>query len=120
MHCDPWNNIPAAEMSPRIQNGVLMWYEGDTFTADITLYLTDQDGEVVTIPDDATVVVRFVDASNDTAKEFSFTNIEENTVSLEFDATCSALFPRGEYRYDLYFTADNRTTLISKNRVVVE
>lgn len=114
------NNIPAAELSPRIKNGVLMWYEGDTFTLDLHLELFDQDDEPVVIPSSATIMVAFLDDQRDTVKEFTFTDIEDNNISMVFDSTVTALFPAGFYTYDLYYTAADRTTLINENEVVVE
>ena len=35
------NNLPRADLSPRIVNGVLKWYEGDTFSLQIDLELED-------------------------------------------------------------------------------
>lgn len=114
------NNIPAAELSPRIKNGVLMWYEGDTFTLDLELKLIDQDDEPVVIPSSATVKVVFLNEQRNTVKEFTFADIEDNNISMVFDATVTALFPAGCYTYDLCYTAGDRTTLINENEVVVE
>ena len=55
------SNLPNAEQSPRVVNGVIKWYEGDTFTMDLGLGLTDQDGEAVTLNAADTVKVTFRD-----------------------------------------------------------
>lgn len=113
-------NIPNAQVSPRIVNGVLKWYEGDTFEIQLTLELTDQDGEQVIIGASDTVRIVFLNECREQVKEFSFTNVQNNTVTLEFDATATALFPRGKYTYDVYYSAANRTTLCNENEAVVE
>lgn len=113
-------NIPNARISPRIDTGVLKWYEGDTFELQLELELTDQDGEAVIIQPTDTVRILFLDECRETVKEFSFTNVQNNTVTLEFDATATALFPRGKYTYDVYYSAANRTTLCNENEVIVE
>ena len=35
------SNLPNAEQSPRVVNGVIKWYEGDTFDLTIGLDLED-------------------------------------------------------------------------------
>ena len=43
------NTIPGARVSPRIANGCICWYEGDTFSLRLRLELEDQDGADVAI-----------------------------------------------------------------------
>ena len=93
-------NLPNAEISPRIASGVLKWYEGDTFNIDLKINLKDQDGEPVAIKSSDTVNVVFVDCCEKLVKEFTCTNIQNNTITLDFDATCSALFRKGKDTYD--------------------
>lgn len=114
------NNIPNAEASPRVVNGVLLWYEYDTFDLQVEIDLTDQDGEKVNIGPEDTVRVVFLDRSLDVVKEFEFTDIQDNIVTLDFDAACSALFPKGSYTYDVYYKYADRTTICKNNKVVVE
>lgn len=114
------SNLPSAEMSPRIVNGVIKWYQGDTFDLQLTFDLEDQDGEPITIAQTDTVNIVFKDKSLKTVKEFTFTNISNNTVTMDFDATCTALFGSGIYTYDIYYTGTERTTLGNNNKVVVE
>lgn len=113
-------NIPNAEPSPRVVNGVLKWYEGDTFDLDLEIKLEDQDGEPITIGASDTVKVVFRDSARNIVKEFSFTGISGNTVTLDFDSTCTALFPKGCYTYDVYYTGADRTTVANDNKAVVE
>ena len=113
-------NIPNAEMSPRIVNGVLKWYEGDTFELVLELDLTDQDGEAIIIGASDTVRIVFLDECREQVKEFSFTNVQNNTVTLEFDSTATALFGKGRYSYDVYLSSNARVTLANDNEVVVE
>jgi len=114
------SNLPNAEQSPRIVNGVLRWYESDTFELQLVLELEDQDGDPITIAATDTVKIVFRDKTNTIVKEFTFTNISNNTVTMDFDATCTALFPRGNYQYDVYLTQSERTTIANDNKVVVE
>ena len=114
------SNLPSAEQSPRVVNGVIKWYEGDTFTMDLGLGLTDQDGEAVTLNAADTVKVTFRDKGENVVKEFSFTNVSKDTVTLDFNAAVTALFPKGRYTYDVDDTHGYRTTIAHNNKVVVE
>lgn len=114
------SNLPNAEQSPRVVNGVIRWYQGDTFDLDLALSLVDQDGAPITIAASHTVKVTFRDKSQNLIKEFTFSNISNNTVTLAFDAECTALFPKGQYTYDVCIAHDKRTTIANDNKVVVE
>ena len=53
------NVIPAARVSPRIANGCICWYEGDTFSLRLRLELEDQDGAAVTVGASDSVKITF-------------------------------------------------------------
>ena len=114
------SNLPNAEQSPRVVNGVIRWYQGDTFDLDLVLDIVDQDGAPITIAASHTVKVTFRDKSQNLIKEFTFSNISNNTVTLAFDAECTALFPKGQYTYDVCIAHDKRTTIANENKAVVE
>ncbi len=114
------NNMQKANLSPRIVNGVLRWYEGNTFKLQLELELVDQDGEPVSIADTDSVEVKFRDKRKDVIKEFVFEHIEDNIISLDFDAECTALFPAGKYTFDLDYIGENRVTLINDSPAQVD
>lgn len=114
------NTIPGARVSPRIANGCICWYEGDTFSLRLRMELEDQDGADVTIGQTDTIKVTFYDWTRKAVQEFSFTGADENTVTLAFTDEVTAKFPRGIYRYDILYTHGNRTTLASGNIARVE
>lgn len=114
------HNIPNAEMSPRVVNGVIRWYVGDTFELQVNLDLKDQDGEEIIIQSGQTVEFRFLDKQLHLVKSFVFDNVENNKVILDFDEDVTALFPKGNYTYDIYYDGAKRTTLADDNKVVVE
>lgn len=113
-------NIPNAEISPRIVNGVIRWYQGDTFDIQLTIELEDQDGEPVIIGADDTVKIIFENARLVPVKTFTFTNVQENTVVMTFDDEAAALFPKGNYTYDVRLEGAGKTTIANDNKVVVE
>lgn len=112
--------IPGAYASPRISNGVLCWYAGDTFSIVIQADLTDQDGEAVDIGTTDTVKITFRDDTRAEVYSKTWTGVENNQVTLVVDATVSAKFPKGRYTYDVEFSHGDRTTLARDNKVRVE
>ena len=74
--------IPGAYPSPRIDKGVLRWYEGDTFEITLHFELQDQDGEDVTMGTTDSVSVEFLDDTRQTVHTFSFDSVEDNRVKL--------------------------------------
>ena len=114
------SNIPSAKRSPRLVNGVIYWYEGDTFDITIKINLMDQDGEPIDISGSDTVAVVIKNVRREDVKTFTFTGIDDNRVTLEFDDTATALFRKGKYTYDIYYNGEKRTTLADENVMVVE
>ena len=110
--------IPSARLSPRIENGVLHWYQGDRFSLCLVLQLQDQDGETVEIkPASDQVEVRFFDAQRQLVQAFLFggeegEGITDNRLTLSFDSDVTALFPRGDYHYDVIYTGGSRTVTL--------
>lgn len=114
------SELPSAKQSPRIVNGVLRFFERDTFDLNLELELTDQDGTPITIQSTDTIKIVFTDKTNAVIKEFDFTGATNNTVTLDFDTACTALFKKGEYHYDLYYTGSERTTIAKSNVCMVD
>ena len=124
-------NLPAGRESPRIENGVLYWYAGDTFTLNLELSLEDQDGTKLTVNNETDdVTVTFYNDRRERVKAFSYGKAEEgeandgaitgNVVSLVFDKNVSALFPKGSYHYDVVYQSTWRRTLARENPAVAE
>lgn len=112
--------IPGAYPSPRIDKGVLRWYEGDTFEIVLKFELQDQDGEDVTMGASDSVEITFLDDTRQTVHTFSFAKVEDDQVKLKFDAEVSAKFSKGKYTYDVRYAHGDKTTLARGNRAFVE
>lgn len=110
-------NIPSAKQSPRIVDGVLMWYCGDTFSLSLKLNLTDQNGAKIDAVGSIECV--FFDNCHNKVSEFVLTP-NENTVTLDFTTDVTKRFPEGEYTYDIHYNGAHRTTIANNNKVVVE
>ena len=121
------SEIPKAKLSPRNVNGVLKFYEGDTFTCYLTLELTDQSGAPVILDgSESEVKFCFYDSKNRLVKEFVFGGeaggeINENKMNLDFDCETTALFHRGKYTYDCALECGGkRITLVSGALLAVD
>lgn len=116
--------IPAAEVSPQNDSGIIKFYEGNTFELHLELDLRDQDKEPI-IFDNATdtLVITFKDKRKQPVKTFSFggedEQITDNVAVLTFDTETTALFPKGFYTYDGDFTNTERRVTIIKNAPLV-
>lgn len=117
--------IPNAKRSPRIENGVLYWYEGDTFSINLKINLSDQDEEPIVIDGTTDFVeVEFINDRREIVKSFFFgkdtgNDIVDNSIDLVFDDTVTALFTKGRYKYNVFFNGENRTTIADNNVAVV-
>lgn len=115
-------NLRRAKVSPRVENGNLFWYEGDTFALTIRLELKDLTGRKIDLTADDQLELVIRDCREDRVLGFSFTGetLETGTVTLEMDKDKTALLPAGKYTYDVYLTHGDRVTLAKKNRIDVE
>ena len=112
--------IPGAYASPRVHNGVLCWYAGDTFAIVLKIELEDQDGAAVEIGQTDSVKLTFRDEAREEVYSEMFENVEGNQITLAVDAEVSAKFPKGRYSYDVEFSHGDRTTLARDNKIRVE
>lgn len=112
--------LPSANPSPRIVGGVIKWYEGDTFDLQLLLELLDQDGETVTVAADHRLELVFRNKRRETVHTMEFTEIENNCVTLDFNESVSAKFPKGEYTYDVILEGAERKTLANDAPLLVE
>lgn len=137
--------LKPAPLSPRMDNGILKWFDGDTFTIQMVLSLVgngyDEEGNpvkdapIALDPSDQ-VVVTFYDCHKKLVHVFVVTNIPNkpsqegyNTVNLVFDQDVSYKFPRGRYTYCMKIIRKlangskqdiDITTLCAHNKVEVE
>ena len=110
--------IRPARPSPRIEDGVICWYEGDEFEIGFDLSLTDADGEPIILDDRDTVTVEIRKWRGEAIKGFSLPG--SNYITLVFDKETTALFPKGSYFYDISIDGTYRTTVVNDNRIIVE
>lgn len=113
--------IPNAAPSPRVENGVLRWYAGDTFTLGLELEILDQDGETVEIGTGDTLTVDFFDAYRGKVYTVSLdAEALSGSPEIEIGTEVTAKFPAGAYRYNMILTHGGKTTVVKGNQILVE
>lgn len=113
--------IEGAKPSPRILNGNIYWYEGDTFSFPIVIDIFDELGYKKKLAEGETVALNFF---NSAGTMMFFKNVaiaENNTIQFEITDTETVNFPAGRYRMNiLYGSIDGRETIADDVRIVVE
>lgn len=110
--------IRPARPSPRIEDGVICWYEGDEFEIGFDLSLTDADGEPIILDDRDTVTVEIRKWRGEAIKGFSLPG--SNYITLVFNKETTSLFKKGDYFYDIRITGAYKTTIVNDCRICVE
>ena len=105
---------------PRISGGVLKWYAGDVFDLQVHLALTDESGSDITLQTEDTVTFLFRNCCREPVYELTFTDITDNIVVVRFTEPVTALFPKGEYTYDVIYCGAVRRTLAYNAPIRVE
>lgn len=115
------NLASRTKQSPRFEENVICFYEGDTFDLELNLEL-ERDGEPIEIQPEDTVTIEF--KKDDITKvnpvlTLEYTNIQDGKIVVNFDSDTTSKFTRGRYTYKLKFNSEYVTTLIASNRIVV-
>ena len=103
--------------TPYIRDGTIVWSEGDIFTLTFGLDLKDTDGETVILGDNSTVTVSIRRLNGEMVKEFTVPG--GDSIVLDFDKETTALFTKGQYRYDITVNNDYRVTVVNDQRMIV-
>lgn len=117
------NFLPNAKLSPRVNNGVLYWYDGDMFDITFVFDMALNNGTPVNATSKDTIDIIFYDHCGDVVVEKTFTgsDIVDSGVTIKFDAATTALFPEGEYTYDIDYTSGKyKCSLVESNQIFVE
>ena len=112
--------LPEAAASPRIVGGVLKWYAGDTFRLRVEIAAVDQNGNPIEIRAGQSVEFIFYDHRGREVCRALFTDVENNSVTFVLDETASAMFPAGDYSYDVVYNGFARKTLVHSGPICVE
>lgn len=115
----------SAQQSPRINNGVIYWYQGDTFTLTFAIDLTN-DTTIFNNTDRVTIEFFTHGRTSLLHLEYAegqFQRINDKYIEfdVEIDEERTSLFARGRYNYDMIHTAgEDITTIVSKGGIIVE
>lgn len=115
-------DIKPAKASPRVDKEVLKWYVGDTFSIEWLIQLYKDETHLILDENDEIVFNFFTRDEKQLIHTFSFTNIQEETVCLDFTEEVSNKFPVGRYIYCAKFIDHDGTTvtIFAKKLVEVE
>lgn len=116
------NRIRHARPSPRVENGGLFWYEGDTFRLWLGLEIRDGTGLQVHLTPEDSLEVEFRDVRRDRVESIRFSGeaLALGGAEIQMDETRTARFPKGAYTYDVILTHGERITLAKNNPITVE
>ena len=113
-------NVPAAKQSPRVEDGVIKWYQGDTFKIKFIVTIKDKETqEVIPLQNGDVITITFVNHGTH-IKVYSFTEFEDNSFELFVNDTDTLLFKKGTYRYKITHFRDYNRTIVDDNLCVVE
>ena len=105
--------------SPRVENSVLKWYYGDAFDIKWSIALT-KDGEPLPYDPDDELIFTFFTKDKRLVLEFTFDNIQDNTVVLTFTEEYSRLFTPGSYYYCIKYNEGCVSTLYANRKIEVD
>lgn len=105
--------------SPRFENGELHYFVGDTFTLELKLNVK-KDGEEISILPTERVILAFY-KSGILLEEKTFSNVQNNTIEIHWDAATTAKFRKGNYVGRVIFEQeDYKRTILNDFGVCVE
>lgn len=133
--------LPAGPLSPRVDNGVITFVQGDTFELTLELDMCDADGEPI-ILDGGTFWVTIKSPREGVVKVWEITDFTQPEIGdlqnavffpIQFDAALAAMMYKGKYTYTISYdythvydpeddTANKsgRATMIYRNMIIVE
>ncbi len=112
--------IKGGVLSPMIEDGVLYWCRGDTFSLTLILDLFAM-GEKCALSTEDEIEVSFYDKSDWCVKRFSSNAENDNRITLNFDEETSSAFDKGRYLYNVCVLSRDgvRQTVAHGNTAVV-
>lgn len=112
--------IKCAEQSPRVcDDGTIRWYEGDTFDLKFELTFIDDDGNVITPSPTDKLSICFRNSYGQIVYETEMVGAS-NSLKVNMNEELTKKFKVGSYIYCVRKKTDYITTIMRKNRVVVE
>jgi hypothetical protein len=111
--------IKCAERSPRIEeDGSIRWYEGDTFMLEFMFKFSNEDGTEIPAKSTDVIEFDFINYAGQSVHNCIFEGT--NSVIINMDEITTKKFKRGTYRYNVRRNSKFITTIMDKNKVVVE
>jgi len=114
--------LKPAKSSPRLENNILKWYLNDSFSIEWSFSLTWDEEPYMLDENDELIFSFFKFLEKEPVHTFSFTNVQDNSVSLDFTEEISKKFTPGVYTYCVKLNTHDGpiVTLYAKQRAEVE
>ena len=111
--------LKCAKNSPRVcEDGSIRWYAGDTFNLEFDITFTDDDDNILEIKPTDKITICFRDAYGKLV--FESETVGTNILNVNIDAETTQKFKQGIYTCCIRLCSNFVTTVIRKNKVVVE
>lgn len=109
-----------AKISPRLEDGKIYWYQGNTFAIKLKFDILENQVEKILSATDQIIVNFRPKFKPEIILTMSFVNIIDNTITIQIDREKTQIFEVGAYLIGATLNGDNITTLIPFNDVIVE
>ena len=110
-------NLLYENISPRNDNGILVWNEGETFTVPITLEIEDFEGNEYNISEKDTLLLTIKKDRRNVECLYTrtYTNIKENMILFTVDDKLTKILRRGSYILRATLNSGNQNYVVINN-----
>ena len=111
--------VKCAKQSPRIcDEGIIHWYEGDTFILTFELTFTNESGDIIETNEKDRITICFNDSTGKLIYKTEVTGT--TTLDVVINEEVTKRFKAGKYSYCVKRCSDFITTIMKMNEVLVE
>ena len=103
----------ATKKSPRVENGIIKWYEGDAFYLYFNLLMGIKSEGLypLELSENDKVTVTFSTLQDRVIKIFEITETVADKFPIYIDAKTTRIFRKGKYHYDIELHRNNDETI---------
>lgn len=112
--------VKIAEPSPRIcEDGTIRWYAGDTFEIEFDLSFVDENDEPIAVQESDEISICFFQ-NKGLSKIYEKKVVGTSKLIFAVDEELTKKFPSGEYFYNVRRNSVYITTIMKRNRILVD
>ena len=113
-------NVPSAKESPRVEDKILYWYEGDTFAIKINVTIKNSETQEIIPLEDGDIITLSFTKLGKPVKSYTYTDFTDNSFELVINEEDTKLFGEGTYHYTVTHERDFIRTIAHENTAIVE